>query len=146
MGGDFAPGTVVEGAIAAVKELDVDIVLVGLEERVKAELKKHGYPKERIEIIHAPEVVGMDEPATVSIRAKKNSSISLGVNLLKENSYSAFVSAGNTGAVVCASTFFLGMIPGIERPAIGLVIPTLKKFAFMIDVGANTVPKPSHLM
>ncbi|HLD69707.1 MAG TPA: phosphate acyltransferase PlsX [Candidatus Omnitrophota bacterium] len=146
MGGDFAPGTVVEGAIAAVKELDVDIVLVGLEERVKAELKKHGYPKERIEIVHAPEVVGMDEPATVSIRTKKNSSISIGVNLLKKDSYDAFVSAGNTGAVVCASTVYLGMIEGVERPAIGLVLPTLKGFSFLIDVGANTVPKPPHLL
>src|SRR3989338_3199985 len=146
MGGDFAPGTVVEGAIAAVKELDVDIVLVGLEERVREELKKHGYPKERIEIVHAPEVVGMDEPATVSIRTKKNSSISIGVNLLKKDSYDAFVSAGNTGAVVCASTVYLGMIEGVERPAIGLVLPTLKGFSFLIDVGANTVPKPPHLL
>ena len=72
---------------------------------------------------------------------------SVGINLLKESAkYNAFISAGNTGAVVCASTFYLGMLPNVERPAIGLVIPTLKNFAFLIDVGANTEPKPEHLL
>jgi glycerol-3-phosphate acyltransferase PlsX len=87
----------------------------------------------------------MDDPATSSIRKKKDSSISLGIDLLKEKEYDAFVSAGNTGAVVAAATINLGMLAGVERPAIGLVIPTLKSFAFLIDVGANTDPKPEHL-
>ena len=88
----------------------------------------------------------MDEPAISSIRQKKNSSISVGIRLLKEAGYDAFVSAGNTGAVVAAATVHLGMIQGIDRAGIGLVIPTLKGFAFMIDVGANTDPKPEHLV
>lgn len=145
MGGDHAPQSIVAGVVEAVKEFDVHIVLTGIEEQVQSELKKHEYPSDHIKIIHAPTVVGMDEPATVSIRKKKDSSISVGVNLLKENGYDAFVSAGNTGAVVAASTIYLGMLDGVERPAIGLVIPTLKRFTFLIDVGANTDPKPQHL-
>jgi len=145
MGGDHAPHSVVEGVIDAVNEFDVTIVLIGLEDEVKAELKKFKFPQDKIEVIHAPEVVGMHEPATISLRQKKNSSISLGVNLLKDSQYSAFISAGNTGAVVAASTIRLGMLDGVERPAIGLVIPTLKNFAFLIDVGANTEAKPQHL-
>ena len=146
MGGDYAPQAVVAGVIEAIKEFGSEIVLIGQKERVEQELSKYEYPKNLIELIHAPEVIDMHEPATVSIRKKKNSSISLGVNLLKTPGYAAFVSAGNTGAVVCASTVNLGMLPGVERPGIGLVIPTLNKFAFLIDVGANTDPKAQHLL
>ncbi|MCK4881701.1 MAG: phosphate acyltransferase PlsX, partial [Candidatus Omnitrophica bacterium] len=146
MGGDFAPESVVAGVVEAVKEFDANIILVGIEEKVQAELKKHDYPQGRIEIIHAPTTVEMHEPATVSLRGKKDSSIAVGINLLKEDGFDAFVSAGNTGAVVAASTINLGMLNGVERPAIGLVIPTLKNFTFLIDVGANTDPKPEHLL
>ena len=146
MGGDYAPAAVVAGVIEAIKEFGSEIALIGQKERVEQELSKYEYPKNLIELIHAPEVIDMHEPATVSIRKKKNSSISLGVNLLKTTGYAAFVSAGNTGAVVCASTVNLGMLPGVERPGIGLVIPTLNKFAFLIDVGANTDPKAQHLL
>ena len=146
MGGDFAPESVVAGVVEAVKEFDANIILVGIEEKVRAELKKHDYPQGRIEIIHAPTTVEMHEPATVSLRGKKDSSIAVGINLLKEDGFDAFVSAGNTGAVVAASTINLGMLNGVERPAIGLVIPTLKNFTFLIDVGANTDPKPEHLL
>ncbi len=145
MGGDYAPQAVVAGVVAAVKDFRNEIALIGPQERVQEELKQYDYPKNLIEIIHAPEVIDMHEPATISIRKKKNSSIALGVNLLKTSGYAAFVSAGNTGAVVCASTVNLGMLPGVERPGIGLVIPTINKFAFLIDVGANTDPKAQHL-
>lgn len=146
MGGDYAPESIVAGVVEAVNEFNVNITLVGIEEQVQAELKKFEYPQGRVEIIHAPTTVEMHEPATVSLRGKKDSSISVGINLLKENGFDAFVSAGNTGAVVAASTIFLGMLSGVERPAIGLVIPTLKNFAFLIDVGANTEPKSQHLL
>lgn len=146
MGGDFAPQNIVAGAVAAANELGEQLILVGIPEAVEQELKKHRYPKDAIEVYPASEVIAMDEPATTPIRRKKNSSISVGVNLLKEKKGSAFVSAGNTGAMVAASTYFLGMIPGVERPAIGLAIPTLKKVAFLIDVGANAAPKPQHLL
>lgn len=145
MGGDHAPEAVVAGVVEALKEFDVHIILVGIEEKVEAELKKYDYPKDRVEIVHAPEVVGMDEPATVTIRKKRDSSISVGINLIKDARGDAFVSAGNTGAVVAGSSYILGMLRGVERPAIGLVLPTLKGFSFLIDVGANPDPKPEHL-
>ncbi len=147
MGGDHAPGVVVAGVVEAVRALDdVDVVLVGREDTVAAELKKHVPPEGRIEIVHASQVVGMDEPATVSVRRKRDSSIARGVRLLKDEGHAAFISAGNTGAVVDAATVTLGMIPGVERPGIGLVIPTLKNFAILMDVGATPAPKPTHLM
>ena len=146
MGGDYAPAVVVEGAIQAVKEFGINIVLVGIKDQVQKELSKYNYPSERFEIVHASEVVGMHEPATISIRGKKDCSITVGLKLLRDKSYDAYISAGNTGAVVCAATVVLGMIPGVERPAIGLVIPTLNKFSFLIDVGANTDPKPQHMI
>ena len=146
MGGDHAPQAVVAGVIEALKEFDVHIVLVGVQEQVEAELARYSYDKTRIEIAHAPEVVGMEEHATVAIRKKRASSISVGIDILKELCGDAFISAGNTGAVVAASSFILGMLKGVERPAIGLVIPTLQKFSFLIDVGANTNPKPEHLL
>lgn len=145
MGGDHAPEAVIAGVVDALNEFDVTITLVGIKDRVETELKKHTYDANRIEIIHADEVVVMDDPATVTIRKKKKSSISVGIKLLKENGYDAFVSAGNTGAVVAASTIYLGMLEGIARPAIGISIPTLNSFSFLIDVGANTAAKPEHI-
>jgi len=88
----------------------------------------------------------MDDAATIVIRQKKQSSISIGIALLKKEEYGAFVSAGNTGACVAASTFVLGMIPGVDRPGIGCIFPSLKKFTFVIDVGANTAAKPEHIL
>ena len=146
MGGDFAPENIVAGVIDAVKEYDINITLIGIEDRVRQELKKYSYPAEKIEVIHAAEVVEMDDPPVYSIRQKKNCSISVGINLLKQSGYDAFISAGNTGAVVASATFNVGLLPGVDRPAIGIVIPTLSGFSFMIDVGANTAPKPEHLL
>ncbi len=147
MGGDYAPRAIIAGVVDAVNDLNASVAVVGLEDKIKKELNKYNYPKEKIEVIHAPDVVGMHEPAAQSIRNKKKSSISVGIDLLKNSSkYNAFVSAGNTGAVVSAATVKLRMIPGVDRPAIGLVIPTLKKFSFLIDVGANTAPKHQHLL
>jgi len=146
MGGDFAPQNVVAGTIDAVKEYNVCVTLVGISDRITQELKKYQYPKELIEIVHAPDVVAMNDAATVVIRQKKQSSISVGMGLLKKEGYDAFVSAGNTGACVAAATFVLGMIPGVDRPGIGCVFPSLKKFTFVIDVGANTAAKPEHLL
>ena len=106
MGGDYAPKNIIAGVVDAVKEFPVTIVLVGIESRIKAELAGHSYPKEKIEIVHAPDVVGMDDHATDVIRKKPDCSISVGVNLLKRPGYDAFISAGNTGACVAASSFF----------------------------------------
>ncbi len=146
MGGDHAPGNVVAGVVAAIKEFPVTIILVGIEDRIKAELSKYSYPKDRIEIIHASKVVDMDDNPLDVIRKKKDCSISVGVNLLKQPGYDAFISAGNTGGLVAAATFYLRMIEGIDRPGIGLVIPQVNGVACLIDVGANAEPKPEHLL
>ena len=146
MGGDHAPAAVVAGVVEALKEFSSPITLIGLADQIEAELKKFSYPPDLLEIMHAPETIDMHEPATVSIRKKRNSSITLGIELLKKTGHDAFVSAGNTGAVVCASTVNLGMIKNVERPGIGLVIPTVNRFSFILDVGANTDPKPAHLL
>jgi glycerol-3-phosphate acyltransferase PlsX len=146
MGGDFAPANVVAGVVEAVKEYHAAVTLVGLQDAIETELKKHSYPKELIEIVHAPEVVAMDDAATVVVRQKRKSSINVGMALLKKEGYGAFVSAGNTGACVAASTIVLGMIPGVDRPGIGCIFPSLKQFTFIIDVGANTAAKPEHLL
>lgn len=146
MGGDFAPRVVVEGTIAAVKEYNVDVVLVGREEEIKPLLVKHGYTGDRISVHHAPDVIGMCEHAAASIRKKRNSSIVVGINLVKEGKGDAFFSAGNTGAVVCAATLGLGLLPGVDRPGIAIVTPTIKGISLIIDVGANIDPKPQQLM
>jgi len=147
MGGDNAPHAVVEGAIYAAKEYPVDILLLGPKEILEKELKKHKQPfSKKIEIFHAPSVVDMHDSPTISIRKKKDSSINIGLELLKNKEVDAFISAGNTGAVVCSAIFNLGALPGIERPGIAIVIPTLVGFTLLIDVGANIDPKPIHLL
>jgi glycerol-3-phosphate acyltransferase PlsX len=146
MGGDHAPQAVVAGVIESIQCHDDEIVLVGVQDQVEAELKKYSYDKSRIKIVHTSEVVAMDEPGTITLRKKKNSSISLGIKLLRSDGCHAFVSAGNTGAVVAAASINLGMLNGVDRPAIGCVVPTLNNFAFIIDAGANPDPKPQHLL
>lgn len=147
MGGDYAPKVVIEGVVQAVREFGCHVILTGIEDRIKQELKKIKNCPAGIEILHTSEVVGMDEPATVSIRKKRDSSISRGIELVKLGKADAFFSAGNTGAVVCAATFGLGMIASVERPGISIIIPTLKRTpSLIIDVGANIDPKPLHLV
>ena len=146
MGGDHAPEVVIQGAIAAVKEYEVDVVLVGDEKRIKSLLAKYRYSGEKISVYPAQETIEMSESAAASVRKKRNSSIVLGLELVKDGLGDAFFSAGNTGAVVCAATLSLRTLPGVERPGIALVTPTLKEPSLIIDVGANIDPKPVHLL
>lgn len=146
MGGDYAPDVVIEGAIAAVKQYNVEVILVGDEAKIRNLLKKYKYSGPAISIQPAGEVIEMHESAATSVRRKRHSSIVVGLNLVKEGKADAFFSAGNTGAVVCAGTLSLGMLPGVERPGIAIVIPTLKGISLIIDVGANIDPKPVQLM
>jgi len=146
MGGDKAPEVVVSGAASAAREYRVNIELVGIPEQIEPLLKRHKNSKDLISVYPATEVIQMSEPAALSIRKKRNSSICLGLNLIKEGKGDAFFSAGNTGAVVCASSLSLGMLPGTERPGIAIVVPTLKGISLIIDVGANIDPKPMHLL
>ncbi len=145
MGGDFAPQVPVMGAVQAVKDFDISVVLVGDETLIKKELGKYSYPKDRLEILHAPSSVRMDEQPSKALK-KRDSSIYLGLNLLKEGKADAFVSAGNTGAVMAVSLFTVGRIKGVDRPAITAVLPNLKGYTFLLDVGANVDCKPYHLL
>jgi len=146
MGGDYAPQVVIDGAVAAVKEYATEVGLVGDEAKISALLKKARYAGNSISIYPAQEVIGMSESAALSVRRKRNSSIVVGLNLVKDGQGQAFFSAGNTGAVVCAATLSLGLLPGIERAGIAIVTPTLKDISLIIDVGANIDPKPTHLL
>ncbi|MBU1147147.1 MAG: phosphate acyltransferase PlsX [Candidatus Omnitrophica bacterium] len=146
MGSDNAPGVDIEGAVLAAREYDHEIILVGQKDLIEKELKKHGAIPKNISIEHAPEVIGMHEQPVLSVRRKKHSSIVVLANLAKEKKVDAIVSAGNTGAMVCAATLKCRLLPGIERAGIGIVMPTLKDTALMIDVGANIGAKPKHLL
>src|SRR6516225_2511498 len=139
MGGDFAPRNTVEGAVLALKEYPriEKLFLVGDAMAVGAELKRIGYQDQRLEIFHASEVVDMHESAAKAIRQKKDSSISRAVDLVKNGSAQAVVSAGHTGAAVAASVLKLRTLKGIERPAVACLLPTESKVFVLIDAGAN---------
>jgi len=145
MGGDRAPGAIVGGAIQAARSLDIELILVGHKDRLSKELEKfHSLPS-NLRVHHAPEVIKMSESPALSVRRKPDSSICQMVELAKRGEADAIVSAGNTGAVVCAASLGLGMLEGIERPGIAVIIPSLKGPVLVIDVGANIDPKPAHL-
>jgi len=146
MGGDNAPVVEVDGAIQAIEEFGHELILVGDEGRIKKELERRGFSSDKITIKHASEVIEMHDPAAISVRRKRDSSIVVGMDIIKKDQADAFVSAGNTGAVVCAATLSLRLLPGIERPGIAIVIPTLKGSSLIIDVGANINTKPIHLL
>lgn len=146
MGGDHAPKVVVEGVLAAVKKQGVKVFLVGQQDVIKTHLAHAKYDPARIEVVHAEEIVEMHESPAVAIRKKKNSSIAIGINLVKDRAADAFFSAGNTGGVVCAATLRLGLLESIERPGIAIVMPNQKGVSLIIDAGANIDPKPLHLL
>ncbi len=145
MGGDFAPSEPVRGGYMAAKENpDIDLILIGREEEIKKYLPSD---LPNIRICHASEVISMEDPPALSVRRKKDSSISVGAELLKKKEISAFVSVGNTGAVVSAATLKARLLPGIERPGLAVVFPTMKGTpVIVIDVGANIDTKPTHLL
>lgn len=146
MGSDNSPSADVEGAVLAAREFDYDIVMVGDAGLIEKELDKYRPIPENISIHHAPEVISMHEQPVLSVRRKKQSSIVVLANLAKEKKVDAIVSAGNTGAMVCAATLKCRLLPGIERAGIGVLMPTLKGTVLMIDGGANIDAKPKHLL
>jgi glycerol-3-phosphate acyltransferase PlsX len=139
MGGDAAPDVPVAGAVEALGELpeSCEILLVGRKADVVAALKKHGGERPRLVIVDAPEVVEMGDKPLAAVRGKPNSSIAVGLGLHKKGEADAFISAGNTGAVMAASTLMLRLHPGVDRPAIGTIFPTMGKPVLVIDAGAN---------
>lgn len=146
MGGDYAPEVVVEGAVAAANDFaQLEIILVGQPEILKQELNKRKVLGGKIDIYPASEVVGMGDSPVAAIKKKKNSSISVCIQLLKEKKVDAVMSAGNTGAAVAASTLMLGLLPGIHRPGIAIGYPTLYGSSLAMDVGANLNPSANEL-
>ena len=149
MGSDNAPQVEIEGAAQALRELPPTfrVQLVGRTADIEAGLKQAGVTdRSRLEIIEAPEVVGMGEKPLQAIRGKPNSSIAVGLGLQKKKASDAFISAGNTGAVMAASTLLLRLHPGVERPAIGTVFPTAQQPVLLLDAGANVDCDPRELL
>jgi glycerol-3-phosphate acyltransferase PlsX len=149
MGSDNAPQVEIEGAAQALRELPSTfrVQLVGRTADIEAGLSKAGVTdRSRLEIIEAPEVVGMGEKPLQAIRGKPNSSIAVGLGLQKKKASDAFISAGNTGAVMAASTLLLRLHPGVERPAIGTVFPTAQQPVLLLDAGANVDCDPRELL
>ncbi len=147
MGGDNAPEEVVKGAVEAVSEdKRVKVFLVGQEPAVKEELKKYTYDAERLEIVHASEVIDTGEPPVMAIRTKKDSSIVKCMNMVKEGQCDALVSAGSTGAVLVGGQVIVGRIKGVERPPLAPIIPNIKGVSLLLDCGANVDARPSHLL
>lgn len=146
MGGDFAPEEIVKGALQALKEnTDIEIILVGQQEKIQKLLQKY-HAVNRISSVQAAQVIGMDETPVQAVREKKDASINVALKLLKDKKAQALVSAGNTGAFMAASLFKLGRIPGVERPAIATVFPTGESIVLLLDMGANVDNKPKHLL
>jgi glycerol-3-phosphate acyltransferase PlsX len=146
MGGDHAPAVVVAGAVAEARARGTQIILVGMEDRIRAELAKQGDTSGLpIDIVHASEVVEMAEH-TLAVKAKKDSSLAVGMRLVKEGKADAFASAGNSGAVMAAALFGLGRIRGVERPALSSIYPAAPEPCLIIDIGANADCKPEYLV
>ncbi|MEX1054723.1 MAG: phosphate acyltransferase PlsX [Rhodothermales bacterium] len=148
MGGDRAPTVVVEGAIRAARESDdLSILLFGPEHLIGAELDAAGFAGELpIQIVNASEVIGMGEAPAAAVKTKQHSSIHLGLGAHKQGEAQAFVSAGNTGAVMAASLFILGRLPGVARPSVIGFYPTTQSYCIVLDVGTNVDCKPEHLL
>ncbi len=148
MGGDHGPHVTVPSAVRFLREhAETNIVLVGLPEVIQAELRTiKAEPGPRLRIHAASEVVTMDEPPALALRNKKDSSMRVAINLVKSGEADACVSAGNTGALMATSRFVLKMLPGIERPAIAAILPTLKGHTYILDLGANVDCSAEHLL
>ena len=148
MGGDHGPSVTIPAAISFVEsEPDAELILVGLEESLLAELKKHKASEHpRLSVVNATEVVTMDDPLEIALRRKKDSSMRVAINMVKEGRADACVSAGNTGALMAISRYVLKTLPGVNRPAICSILPNQKDGpTYMLDLGANVDCEPQHL-
>ncbi len=150
MGSDNAPHPEVDGALAAARDFQVGVILVGQPEKVEPELRRCGWRRQGdrgIEFVEAEEVIGMDEPVGTSIRRKKRSSLRIGARLVAEGHADGFISAGNTGAAMATAKMVIGMLPGVDRPALAALIPTKSgKPTLLLDVGANADCKPAQMV
>ena len=145
MGGDHAPGVVVDGSVQAARDFGIEIILVGREADIRRELARHSIGALPISIVPATEVIEMHEH-TMAVKEKKDNSLSVGIRLLKDGKADAFMSAGNSGAVMAAALFGVGRIRGIDRPALCTQFPASLTPTVLIDLGANADPKPENLL
>jgi glycerol-3-phosphate acyltransferase PlsX len=146
MGGDFAPAAIVEGAVLAAQSFDASTVLVGDAERVAGELAKHDAPPGRIEIVHASQVIEMDEPPSTALRCKPDASMMVAARMVAAGEAEGMVSAGNSGASMGAALLNLGTIEGVSRPAIATVLPSKQGHIILLDAGAICDCRPKHLV
>ncbi|MBP1624455.1 MAG: Phosphate:acyl-ACP acyltransferase PlsX, partial [Acidobacteria bacterium] len=146
MGSDNSPYSEIEGTVQAAKAYGVDVLLVGKESELTPLLKEAGGDRLPIEIRNATQVIAMDEPPTAALRRKRDSSIRVAAELVRAKIASGLVSAGNTGAVMAISKMVFGSVPGVDRPALAAILPTLAGHAVLLDVGANVACKPHHLV
>jgi glycerol-3-phosphate acyltransferase PlsX len=147
MGGDNAPGEIVRGAVQAVSERsDIQVILVGIEDRIREELKKYTYPESQVEVQHASEIIETAEHPANAIRRKKDSSIVVAMKMVKEGRADAIVSAGNSGAILVGGQTIVGRIRGVERPPFGALIPTGNGVSLLLDCGASVDPRPSMMV
>lgn len=145
MGGDHAPDEIIKGCVLATKDIDSTLVLVGKEDVIKEKLSAYTYDESKIEIMPADEVIEMGESPVMAVRKKKNSSMVVGLKLVKEKQVEGMISAGSTGALLTGATLIVGRIKGVERPAMAPFIPTQTGCSLLIDCGANVDAKPQYL-
>lgn len=145
MGGDNAPSEIVKGVIDAVKEYDIEVILVGLEDSINKELKKYNYPEEKVEVLNADQIITNEDDPAVAIRRKKDSSIVVAARALSEGKADGLISAGSTGALLATGLFIVKRIDGIDRAALTVVYPALNKLSLLVDAGANVDSKPEYL-
>ena len=147
MGGDYAPVEIIKGAVDAVNaRKDIKVILTGRQKDIEDQLRQYTYSKEQIETVYASEVIETAEPPVNAIRKKKDSSIVVGLNMVKKQEADAFVSSGSTGAVLVGGQVLVGRSKGVERPPLAPLIPTKKGVSLLIDCGANVDARPSHLV
>jgi len=147
MGGDFAPRPVVDGALAAARHFDLGVALVGPRANLDVELGRHDdVDPERIRIVEATDVVAMEDSPAAALRRKPNASIKVAAEIVARGEASALFSAGHTGATVMAAYAAFGMLPGVDRPALAATIPTRRRPAILLDVGASVECRPQHLL
>lgn len=147
MGGDYAPVETVRGAVEAVAEHpEIKVILVGKEDAIREELEKYTYSQDNIEVKNATEIIEMGEVPTKAVREKKDSSLVVAMNLVRNDDADAVVSAGSTGAILVGGQLVVGRIKGIKRPALAPFLPTKKGFSLLIDCGANVDARPEHLL
>jgi glycerol-3-phosphate acyltransferase PlsX len=146
MGGDNAPAEIVKGAVEAARDLGIHVALVGRPDAIEPELANHGTRPDTVSVVAATDVIEMDESPAQAARQKKDSSIVVGLRLVKQGDAAAFVSAGNTGAVMAASIMYLGRIRGIERPSLVGLMPLSGQLSVLLDIGANADARPEYML